>query len=67
MLELYIFMSPGEQISLSSAASHLKEQLGAERYKEILKSVGFQHLVQAVRLFEHEFTVDRKGYYMKRN
>jgi hypothetical protein len=67
MLELYTWLSPGEQISLSGAASHLKEQLGAERYKEILKSVGFQHLVQAVRLFEHEFTVDRKGYYMKRN
>ena len=51
---------------MSSAASYLKEQLGAGKYKEILKSVGFPHLAQAVRLFEEEFTVDQKGYYLTR-
>ena len=67
MLELYTWLSPGERASLSNAAAHLKEQLGAAKYRDILKSVGFQHLVQAVRLFDHEFTVDSKGYYMKRH
>ena len=67
MLELYQWLSPGERVSLSSAAAHLKEQLGAAKYREIMKSVGFQHLVQAVRLFDHEFEVDTKGYYMKRH
>ena len=67
MLELYQWLSPGERVSLSGAASHLKEQLGAAKYREILKSVGFAHLVQAVRLFDHEFDVDTKGYYMKRH
>ena len=67
MLELYQWLSPGERVSLSSAATHLKEQLGAAKYREILKSVGFAHLVQAVRLFDHEFDVDTKGYYMKRH
>ena len=67
MLELYTWLSPGEHVSLSSAAAHLKEQLGAAKYREILKSVGFAHLVQAVRLFDHEFEVDTKGYYMKRH
>ena len=67
MLELYQWLSPGERVSLSSAAAHLKEQLGAAKYRETLKSVGFAHLVQAVRLFEHEFAVDTKGYYMTRH
>ena len=67
MLELFQWLSPGESTSMSAAAAFLKEQLGAAKYKEILASVGFQHLVQAVRLFDVEFEVTRGGYYLKRN
>ncbi len=66
MLELFQWLSPGESTSMSAAAAFLKEQLGAAKYKEILASVGFQHLVQAVRLFDVEFEVTRGGYYLKR-
>ena len=66
MLELYSWLSPGEKSSMSAAAAHLKKELGEERYKEVLKSVGFAHLVQAVRLFDDAFEVDHKGYYLKR-
>ena len=66
MLELYSWLSPGEKSSMSSAAAHLKKELGEERYKTVMKSVGFSHLVQAVRLFDDAFEVDKKGYYLKR-
>ena len=51
---------------MSAAAAFLKEQLGAVKYREILESVGFQHLADAVRLFTVEFEVTRSGYYLKR-
>ena len=66
MLSLYTWLSPGETTSMSAAAAFLKEQLGVVKYREILQSVGFQHLVDAVRLFDVEFEVTRSGYYVKR-
>jgi len=66
MITLYAWLSPGESTSMSAAAAYLKQELGAETYKEILQSVGFPHLADAVRLFDAEFEVTRGGYYLKR-
>ena len=52
--------------AVSSASTHLKRTMGDEEYKKVMKSVGFQHLVRALRLFDNEFSVESGGYYFKK-
>ena len=66
MSTLYAFLSPGERISVASAASYLKEELGREEYRSTLRRAGITHLVRALALFDEEFEVEEGGYYVKR-
>ena len=62
---LYAWAEEGERTSVSSAAKHLREQMGAE-YKATLKKTGFDRqggLALAIRLFDNEFDVESAGYF----
>ena len=64
---LYAWAEEGERTSVSSAAKHLREQMGAE-YKATLKKTGFDKqggLALAIRLFD-EFQVESGGFYFKK-
>ena len=62
---LYAWVDSGERKSVSSAATHLRKEMG-DTYKATLKKVGIQQLVSAIRLFDNEFQIDTRGYYFKR-
>ena len=65
MALLYAWADEGERTSVSSAAKHLREQMGAE-YKRTLSSSGFDRkggLALAIQLFDNEFEVEPGGYY----
>lgn len=65
MALLYAWVGSGESKSVSSAATHLRKDMG-DTYKATLKKVGFKQLVSAIRLFDNEFLVETGGYYFKR-
>ena len=65
MALLYAWAEGGERTSVSAAAKHLREEMGAE-YKATLKKTGFDKpggLALAIRLFDNEFSVESGGYY----
>ena len=49
---------------MANAAAHLKKEFGEEAYRDYLKAGGFQHLSQAVALFD-EVQLTRGGYYLR--
>ena len=67
MMSLHIILEEGdnEWISTSAAARKLKNEFGESEYKEILKSGPFEHLIDAIRLFQDEFEVTPDGFYVK--
>ena len=65
MALLYAWIDSGESKSVSSAATHLRKEMG-DTYKATLQKVGFKQLVSAIRLFDNEFLVETGGYYFKR-
>ena len=66
MALLYAWLDTSERTSVSSASTHLKRTMGDEEYTKVMKSIGFQHLVRAIRLFDNEFSVESGGYYFKK-
>ncbi len=64
VLELYHWLDDGEK-SMSTAAAHLKKELGADEYRGYLRQAGFQHLSQAVSI-SPELQLTQGGYYVKR-
>ena len=62
-------MHKNERMSVSSAATYLKKEMGAE-YKRTLDKVGFGSLLgglaRAIRLFDVEFQVESGGYYFRK-
>ncbi len=66
MLALLNFLNDGEERSVESAALYLKEDLG-DNYGDTLTPVGFgKHLAEAIRLFDSDFELTKRGYYVKR-
>ena len=65
VLELYHWLGDGEK-SMSTAAAHLKKELGAEEYWSYLRQAGFQHLSQAVDITP-ELRLTQGGYYVRQD
>ena len=66
ILELHHWLGEDEK-SMSTAAAHLKKELGEDAYWEYLKSAGFgRHLSQAVSIIP-ELTLTQNGYYVTRS
>ena len=63
VIELYHWLEDGEK-SMSTAAAHLKKELGADEYRGYLRQAGFQHLSQAVSITP-ELHLTQGGYYVK--
>ncbi len=63
VLELYHWLDNGEK-SMSTAAAHLKKEMGEETYRGYLRQAGFQHLSQAVSITP-ELQLTQGGYYVK--
>ena len=51
---------------MSTAAAHLKRELGADEYRSYLRQAGFQHLSQAVDITP-ELKLIQGGYYVTQN
>ncbi len=64
-LELYHWLGDDEK-SMSTAAAHLKVELGEEEYRNYLRQAGFQHLSQAVSITP-ELALTKGGYYVRRD
>ncbi len=64
-LELYHWLGDDEK-SMSTAAAHLKVDLGEEEYRNYLRQAGFQHLSQAVSITP-ELALTKGGYYVRRD
>ena len=65
VLQLYHWLGDGEK-SMSTAAAHLKKELGADEYRAYLKKAGFQHLSQVVDITS-ELKLTQGGYYVTHN
>jgi hypothetical protein len=65
VLALYHWLEDGEK-SMSTAAAHLKRELGADEYRSYLRQAGFQHLSQAVDITP-ELKLIQGGYYVTQN
>ena len=68
MALLYAWADEGERPSVSSAATHLRKEMGAD-YKATLQKTGFDKQggpALAIRLFDNEFQVESGGYYFKK-
>ena len=65
VLELYHWLGDSEK-SMSTAAAHLKKEMGEENYRGYLRQAGFQHLSQAVDITP-ELKLTQGGYYVRRN
>jgi len=63
VMELYNWLGDEER-SMANAAAHLKAQFGEDVYRDYLRAGGFQHLSQAVALFD-EVQLTKGGYYLK--
>ena len=63
VMELYHWLEDGEK-SMSTAAAHLKKELGEDDYRNYLRQAGFQHLSQAVSITP-ELQLTQGGYYVK--
>ncbi len=50
MMSLFAWLEEGEQEeeSMADAAQHLKDEFGADQYREYLRAGGFSHLSHAV-------------------
>ena len=64
-MELYHWLDDDEK-SMSTAAAHLKKEMGEETYRGYLRQAGFQHLSQAVSITP-ELQLTKGGYYIKQN
>jgi len=65
VLELYHWLGDEER-SMSTAAAHLKKELGAEEYWGYLRQAGLQHLSQAVDITP-ELRLTQGGYYVRQD
>ena len=63
ILELYHWLGDNEK-SMSTAAAHLKKELGEDEYRNYLRQAGFLHLSQAVSTTP-ELQLTQGGYYVK--
>ena len=63
-MELYTWLGDEEK-SMSTAARHLKQELGEQEYRLQLMSVGAQHLSDVIRLFP-DLELTRQGYYLQK-
>ncbi len=63
ILELYHWLGDNEK-SMSTAAAHLKKELGEDEYRIYLRQAGFQHLSKAVSTTP-ELQLTQGGYYVK--
>ena len=63
MIELYHWLGDDEK-SMSKAATHLKNEFSLETYLQYLRKGRFNHLSDAVRLFE-EVQLTQGGFYIK--
>ena len=51
---------------MSTAAAHLKKEIGEDEYRGYLRQAGFQHLSQAVSITP-ELELTQGGYYVKQH
>ena len=65
VLELYHWLGDEEK-SMSTAAAHLKKELGTEEYWSYLRQAGLQHLSQAVDITP-ELRLTQGGYYVRQD
>ena len=63
-MELYTWLGDEEK-SMSTAARHLKQEMGDHEYRQQLMSVGAQHLSDVVKLFP-DLELTRGGYYLQK-
>ena len=63
-IELFNWLDDEER-SISSAAAHLKKVLSEDEYWRLLRSVGFQHLSEALHITP-EFVQTQGGFWVKR-
>ncbi len=64
VVELFHWLDDNEK-SMSTAAAHLKKELGEDEYRGYLHQAGFQHLSQAVSITP-ELQLTQGGYYVSR-
>ena len=65
MLELYHWLDD-EEVSMSAAATHLKNTLGEDYYREKLREARLNHLSEAIDITP-ELKLTRGGYYVTRD
>ena len=66
MLELYHWLGDDEEVSMSAAATHLKNTLGEDYYREKLREARLNHLSEAIDITP-ELKLTRGGYYVTRD